>query len=60
MSVMNLDKKAFARCICRIFIDNDLAQTLGNRGCSTAKIRHDRQVNANNMLEIYQQVISSK
>lgn len=53
------EHEMLARAICRIFANADLAQRLGAAGRQAALERHDRDVNAQRMMEIYQEVWNS-
>ncbi len=53
------EHEMMARCICRVFGDDELAQSLSEQGKVAAQKRHGREVNALRTLEIYKIIIDS-
>ena len=50
------ETEMLASAICRIFGDDKLATDLSRNGISAAQQRHDGEINAKNMIEIYRKV----
>ena len=50
------EHEMLASCICRIFKDNELAQLLSKNGKIEANRRHDRTINAQRTIDIYNEI----
>ena len=54
------EHEMLAKCVCSIFEDDEMAAQISENERQTARVRHDRQINAMRTYEIYNEIVAGR